>query len=952
MKNNTSPILIRPDSITEGESAFMLLNITRKGKSIDLSTTRLSKALITRQFIDAPNSFKEILFDCCDEQMERTCSAINFRYSRQRAGIDFDDFLKKSLISFWHKTFEAIQPYCSLVKWYYRKEQPGKKALLTSSCKFSTFKPSLSFEVVKSKGLLKLQTYIVLGESAYPIETFTRYHFLLEDKNEFFILSYKDYQTIKRLEKKDISKYGHSPEEFAKQVLSDLENDYPVKRNNHIPRVEITSRPICRVLLTELSNSFLMLTPQWLYNDFVVDGAFNENCEKMLHGISYTIKRDKEVEEEFIKTIISLHKNFANQRNGFFYLTFADAIKGQWFFKVYQQFLKMDIELTGMDMLANFRYSPFAPETKMILKSESGERLVFEMQLSFGKELISLHELQKMLLAGQKAVMLKDGALGVINENWLNQYASIVKHGKINKDEIEVLRWMAVTEQNSTHEKTVLKQSLKTDWWEKWNHWQTNQTHLFHIPPGVHAHLRPYQQKGFEWLLLLQEIGAGACLADDMGLGKTIQAISVIAHFMHQFPQSKNIIICPASLIYNWKEEFEKFAPSIHTIVYHGLARQKEELSDFAPGVIITTYNTMRNDVETISQQSFGIAVLDESHNIKNPATQISQAVMKIRARFRIALSGTPVINNTFDLYSQLHFVVPGLFGSREFFRREYANPIDNFQDKEKTAALKKLTAPFILRRTKEQVAKDLPDKSESILWCTMNGAQRNVYEEILDSTRSNLFLEIKNNGLAKSKLSVLQSMTKLRQVCCSPLLLTGDDKSNCSESVKTEVLMNELENILGNHKAIVFSQFTSMLNILQEECNKRDIEYYHFDGQTAAERRAEMVKQFQQDGNKVPLFLISLKAGNTGITLTAADYVFLFDPWWNTAVQDQAIDRTHRIGQTKNVFAYKMICKDTIEEKIVNLQQKKKKLSEDLISADNGFVKSLTEEDVKYLFS
>src|SRR6185312_1657729 len=639
---------------------------------------------------------------------------------------------------------------------------------------------------------------------------------------------------------------------------------------------------------------------------------------------------------------------FANQRNGFFYLTFADAIKGQWFFKVYQQFLKMDIEWAGMDMLANFRYSPYTPETKMVLKSENEDALIFEMQLSFGKELISLHELQKMLLAGQKAVMLKDGALGVLDENWLNQYAYIVKHGKINKNEIEVLRWMAVTEQHKTDEKTVLKQSLRKDWWEKWKHWQANDTHLFPLSSGFHAMLRPYQQKGYEWLLLLEEIGAGACLADDMGLGKTIQAISFITHFMHRYPRSKNIIICPASLIYNWKQEFEKFASSINTIVYHGSARQKEELFDTARGVIITTYSTMRNDVETISQLSFGVAVLDESHNIKNPGAQISQAVMKIKASFRLALSGTPVINNTFDLYSQLHFVVPGLFGSREFFRREYANPIDNFQDEEKTVALKKLTAPFILRRTKQQVAKDLPDKTETILWCTMNGQQRNVYEEILDSTRSNLFLEIKNKGLAKSKLSILQSMTKLRQVCCSPLLLSGDEKSDCMESVKTEVLMSELENVLSKHKAIVFSQFTSMLNLLQQECKKHDIDYYHFDGQTPPDKRAEMVTQFQREDNTVHLFLISLKAGNTGITLTAADYVFLFDPWWNTAVQDQAIDRTHRIGQTKNVFAYKMICKDTIEEKIVNLQQKKKKLSEDLVSADNGFVKSLTEEDVQ----
>jgi SNF2 family DNA or RNA helicase len=949
--NNRSGILLSPELIAEGKPAFRILHIIKKNKSVDFINSELTKANIQHEFPNYPKPFRDLLMQCNGVYLEQISKDISFRYSHQKAGIAFDDFFEKNFVSFWHKLFEGLRPYYPLEKWYYRKEQPEKKNFLTSPCKFSAFKPGLSFEVVKSNGVLQLSIYIVVNDASYPLKTFTRYHFLLVSKNEFFILSHKDYQTLENIEKINFSKY-RTPDEFAKHVLSDLEKDYPVKRNNHIAQVEITSQPICRVLLTELNNTFLMLTPQWLYDDFLIDGAFNESSEKMVNGICYSIKRNKEIEENFIKTIVSLHKNFPNQRNGFFYLTFADAIKGQWFFKVYQRFLKMDIELAGMDMLANFRYSPYSPETKMVLKSENEDALIFEMQLSFGKELISLHELQKMLLAGQKAVMLKDGALGVLDENWLNQYAYIVKHGKINKSEIEVLRWMAVTEQHKTDEKTVLKQSLREDWWEKWKRWQTNDTHLFPLSSGFRATLRPYQQKGYEWLLLLQEIGAGACLADDMGLGKTIQAISFIAHFMHQYQQSKNIIICPASLIYNWKQEFEKFAPSINTIVYHGSARQKEELSDTAPGVIITTYSTMRNDVETISQLSFGVAVLDESHNIKNPGAQISQAVMKIRARFRLALSGTPVINNTFDLYSQLHFVVPGLFGSREFFRREYANPIDNFQDEERTAALKKLTAPFILRRTKQQVAKDLPAKTETILWCRMNGRQRNVYEEILNSTRSNLFLEIKNKGLAKSKLSILQSMTKLRQVCCSPLLLSGDEKSDCMESVKTEVLMSELENVLSKHKAIVFSQFTSMLNLLQQECKKHDIDYYHFDGQTPPDKRAEMVTQFQREDNTVHLFLISLKAGNTGITLTAADYVFLFDPWWNTAVQDQAIDRTHRIGQTKNVFAYKMICKDTIEEKIVNLQQKKKKLSEDLVSADNGFVKSLTEEEVQYLFS
>lgn len=951
MNNKIPTLLLTPWLISQKKPAISFLNIEKKGKLINFTTIEFTKPEVARAMKNYPAPLNDLLMDCSMEELERIAVNSKLRLANGMAGVRFDDLLAKNLIIHWHKTFDALKPFSHLIKWYYKKEQPGKKTLLTAPCSFSNFKPGLSFEVTKPGKTFQLQTNVTLMNGSYPLETFTRNHFLLADKNEFFILSYKDYQTLERLAKLNVSRYGDNADEFAKYVLADLEGNYPVKRNHHIPEVEIAGPPVNRLLLTELNNTFLMLTPQWVYDGFVIDGSFNESSQKMQNGILHSIKRDKEAEQDFIKTIVSLHKNFANQRNGFFYLTFADAIKGQWFLKVYQQFLAKNIEVVGMDMLVHFRYSPHPPVTKMVLKSESEEVLIYEMEISFGKEKIPLNELQKMLLAGQKAVMLKDGALGMLGETWLGQYASIIKHGKIDKNEINLLRWMAVTEPEKKDETPMLRETLRKEWWQKWDQWQTENKEIFPLSAKVKASLRPYQHKGYEWLLLLQKLDAGACLADDMGLGKTLQAISVIAHFIDIHPQSKSIIICPASLIYTWKEEFEKFAPSIKTIVYHGAAREKALLKDADVNVTITTYSTMRNDVDMISGQSYGIAVLDESHNIKNPATQIAQAVMRIKARFRMALSGTPVINNTFDLYSQLHFALPGLFGTREFFRREYADPIDNNHDEEKIAALKKLTSPFVLRRTKEQVAKDLPEKTETILWCSMDGRQREVYENILNNTRTSLFLEIESNGLAKSKLSILQAMTKLRQVCSSPLLLTGEEQNTCQESAKTDVLMNELDNILGKHKVIVFSQFTSMLHLLEDECKKRDIDYYHFDGQTPPDKRSEMVKQFQQEDNKVNLFLISLKAGNTGLTLTAADYVFLFDPWWNTAVQDQAIDRTHRVGQTKNVFAYKMICKDTIEEKILSLQQKKKKLSEDLVSADTGFVKSLTEEDVQYLF-
>ncbi len=451
-------------------------------------------------------------------------------------------------------------------------------------------------------------------------------------------------------------------------------------------------------------------------------------------------------------------------------------------------------------------------------------------------------------------------------------------------------------------------------------------------------------------MMLLAEAGAGGCLADDMGLGKTIQAICFLANQAEKYPDAKHIIVCPSSLIYNWQQELEKFAPSINSIVYHGNQRRAEQLQEENIRVIITTYGTLRADMENLLAQSYGVAIIDESHNIKNPSAQITKAVSLIQATICMALSGTPVVNNTFDLYSQLNVVLPGMFGSREFFKREYADAIDRFGDEEKIQALQKLTAPFILRRTKEQVAADLPEKTETVLWCDMPSPQRELYENIKEQIRSSLFLDIKTQGFAKSKLAVIQGILKLRQICNSPLLLPEDERT-CHDSVKTDVLLDELKNILPKHKALVFSQFSTMLDLLAAECDKQGIAYFHFDGQTPAAKRAEMVNAFQQEDNKTHLFLISLKAGNAGLTLTAADYVFLFDPWWNTAVQQQAIDRTHRIGQTKNVFAYKMICKDTIEEKIIRLQQKKKQLAEDLVSADEGFVKALNEEDIAYLF-
>jgi SNF2 family DNA or RNA helicase len=473
---------------------------------------------------------------------------------------------------------------------------------------------------------------------------------------------------------------------------------------------------------------------------------------------------------------------------------------------------------------------------------------------------------------------------------------------------------------------------------------------IYPISNDVKASLRPYQQKGFEWMVLLSKIGAGACLADDMGLGKTLQTICFLDYKKKQSHNAIQLIISPSSLMYNWKVEIEKFAPELKIHVYHQSNRNLEDLATNQADILITSYGTARADIELLEGLQFSTIVLDESHNIKNPTAQVSKAMLRLQADSKIILSGTPIMNNSLDLFPQLSFIVPQLFGSQEFFSKEYVHPIDRDKDKEKIEQLKRVTSPFVLRRTKEQVAKDLPSKTESIIWCEMGSAQKRYYNEVKDNIKSSLFVSIKSEGLGKSRMNVLAGIQKLRQLCSSPVPIE-DYEHQTEESIKINTLIEELEGNLAHNKVIVFSQFLGALDKIGQQLKEKEIAYYLIDGSTPQIKRQEQINKFQDKENHVHVFLLSLKAGNSGFTLTEANYVFLIDPWWNRQVENQAIDRVYRIGQNKNVFAYRMICRDTIEEKIIQLQTKKLQLSEELISEDEGFVKNLNEEDIEFLF-
>jgi SNF2 family DNA or RNA helicase len=943
-------LLLSPHRLLSDYQVLESLHITKSKTGTEFKDFELLPAEINSYYYRLPQQAKDTLPKFNKAAVAGFQDEIKKKFSTQKTGVNYNTYYQQVMKRKMHELLENLKPYATMVSWYHRLKS-GNARFVTGPCSFSSYKPQLHFEVRQHENLLQLHTIIRVNGIEYPYDEFKRVLFLLQSKNEYFLLSMKDYQTLDWLQHNDPAIYAAQPVEFAHKILATLENDYVVNRNNLLPKVEINVKPQNRVLLSELNQKFLVFTPQWWYDGFILEAPWKESFETTKNGETYLIKRDRANETAFLSMLESLHEKFSNQINGYYYLTFDEAQKKQWFHKIYHQLLSDDIQLIGMDMLQHFRYSSQKISFKSEIIKKENNAITLKVAITFGNEEVALSEIQKLLMAGQRSVLLKDQSIGIIHDEWQQQYGTILRHGRVSGNELRVPKWFAFSEDENSGSAPILKVVLKKSWQEKWQHWQENPKQLYPLPSIITATLRPYQVKGFEWMMLLAEADAGACLADDMGLGKTLQTICFIASKVQEDPSVKHLVVCPASLIYNWQQEFAKFAPGIKTFVHHGSARS-EDLANEDCQVVITTYGTLRSEIENMSNLKFGLVVLDESHNIKNPTALITRAVAQLQAHTRIALSGTPIMNNTFDLFAQLNFILPGFFGNREFFKREFADNIDRKQDPEKMMALKKLTEPFILRRTKYQVAADLPNKTEIIMWCSMGTAQKALYDEIKTTIRANIFLNIKNDGLNKSKLAVLQGMLKLRQLCNSPLLLPPEEQSGCTDSVKTELLMNELLNNLKDHKVLVFSQFTSMLNLLAKTCGEEGIAYYHFDGQTPPAKRAELVARFQEEGDTTNVFLISLKAGNTGLNLTAASYVFLFDPWWNTAVQQQAIDRAHRIGQTKNVFAYKMICKDTIEEKIIALQERKKKLADDLITEDEGFVKSLSVDEIEYLFS
>ena len=930
------------------KNPFEILVVTRKDDKVDYHTEPIpNRSVMARYKLDSWNLIAEN-FEF--KKYQKLIAQYKENYEKLGLSIGLTAYVNQYMSKYVFDTFNQIRRNfweCKITFKHQFKEGNIRNVPLS----INFHEPRLRFEVIKDEdGKLHLKKYVYLEDDEYAETDIEIFEFLIIKGTEYFVFNKTDFQTLTRLKNIDFEKYHYDAVGFSEEILMDLEKKYAVERHNHFPEEHIEVEPSYQLYLTE-SSDFLMIHPQFNYDDIVIDGAYKPENILYKNGVKIYVKRSQEKESEFTKEIQSSYSDFEKQLNGYYFLSVSEAKKKNWFLKFYHNMLAKNVAIIGMDMLRNFRYSSFAIETNYSILGIENNLLSIQLRVNFGEEFVNNLELQKALQAKQKSVLLSDNTIGVLTDEWLEKFGHLVKHSRIQKDILSVPKWILIFNKAlSEFKDNSQEQVIEEDWWEKWNQWQISEAIIYPISNNVKASLRPYQQKGFEWLVLLSKIGAGACLADDMGLGKTLQTICFLDYKKKQSPHTIQLIISPSSLMYNWKVEIEKFAPELKTHVYHQSNRNIEDLATNQADILITSYGTARADIELLEGLQFSTIVLDESHNIKNPSAQVSKAVLRLQADSKIILSGTPIMNNTLDLFPQLSFIVPQLFGNQEFFSKEYVHPIDRDKDKEKIEQLKRMTNPFVLRRTKEQVAKDLPSKTESIIWCEMGSAQKRYYNEVKDNIKNSLFVSIKSEGLGKSKMNVLAGIQKLRQLCSSPVPIE-DYEHQTEESIKIDTLIGELEGNLVNNKVIVFSQFLGALDKIGQQLKDREIAYYLIDGSTPQIKRQEQINKFQDKENPVRVFLLSLKAGNSGFTLTEANYVFLIDPWWNRQVENQAIDRVYRIGQDKNVFAYRMICRDTIEEKIIQLQTKKLQLSEELISEDEGFVKNLNEEDIEFLF-
>jgi superfamily II DNA or RNA helicase len=608
---------------------------------------------------------------------------------------------------------------------------------------------------------------------------------------------------------------------------------------------------------------------------------------------------------------------------------------------------KIVFQLTKEGWRIDFKGKQVMQPTETVLDVTTGiDWFDLKATVSYGKHKYTYPQLLRALEMGGPAVILPDGEIGVLPDEWIAQVGRLVSLGKKEGDgfrfatnQAGILDVLLADRPEARFDATFVKARDRMKGFAG--------VRAPEQPAGFTGQLRDYQREGVGWMEFLREFGFGGCLADDMGVGKTAQVLAMLETrraLRASDGLAPSIAVVPRSLVFNWQQESARFTPGLRILDHTTPDRSLEQLDQY--DLVIVTYGTLRRDIVKLREIPFDYAILDEGQAIKNAASDSAKAARLLNAKHRLALSGTPVQNSLSDLWSLFEFLNPGMLGASSAFKSvggSSKNP-----EEQTRGLLARALRPLILRRTKEQVASELPAKVESILHCEMEEEQRKLYNELKEHYRRSLLGAIDAGGMAKAKIMVLEALLRLRQAACHPGLI---DKKRLDEpSAKLDTLLARLAELAQEgHKALVFSQFTSFLDIVRKRLDKDGVRYEYLDG--ATKDRQARVENFERDAD-CKLFLISLKAGGVGLNLVSADYVFLLDPWWNPAVEAQAIDRTHRIGQTRNVFAYRLIARDTVEEKVLALQESKRKLADAVINQDNSMLAEMGREELEYLLS
>lgn len=815
----------------------------------------------------------------------------------------------------------------------------------------STQSATLSFIVKQIKGNYRVDASIVIdGESFAFNENKSGIASIILRNNTFFLWHREDDIFIaEKFDAKgvlDIS--ADTWPAMLENFILPLSQHYEVNFSNLKKTESKNPEPTMKLWLYE-KGEYLLFQPIFYYQGYEVKGQDKDRIVLADNGKLKIMHRNKDAEEALFQKISSLHTAFVPYGNydEALALRGPDILKNNWFFLFIDELNAMKVPITGMDSLTKFRFNTERPTTRIQVSNEI-DWFDAKVDIHFGTQKVTVADIKKSLMAKQQYVPLMDGSLGILPDDWINKYSILFRMGEGKGTGLRFSKYHVNLIDELYDQRDDEELFFKLE--EKYDNLK-HQTGIDKIDPPKHLEniLRNYQVSGYQWLNYLSKVNWGGILADDMGLGKTVQALTYLSYYKQQSGKLKALVVCPTTLIYNWENEINKFTPELSKTKHHGPLRLQQSPFYEESEIIITTYGTLRSDIKFISAIPFDFVILDESQAIKNPTSKTAKAACLLQAKNRICLSGTPLQNNTFDIFAQMNFLNPGMLGSMEFFKQEFAIPIDKFNEKEQKEHLRRLLYPFILRRTKEQVAKDLPEKTETILFCEMGEEQREIYDSWRNDYRDKILGAIESKGIQQSQITILQALMKLRQICDSPAIMNEKDPYP-NVSVKLEEIEREITENIGEHKALIFSQFLGMLALIRKKLEELEIPYSYFDGSTSVTDREKAIRNFQ-DNPECRIFLISLKAGGVGLNLTAADYVYIVDPWWNPAVEQQAIDRTHRIGQTKNIFAYRMICKDTIEDKILTLQARKKKLASELVADDSSFVKSLSKEDVEYLF-